>query len=172
MLSCTEMLPSCKAELWTSLVNMGSCFTGIVSYHVRVCLEAMSRKGFRFPYDCAWMSCRLPNEELLQGWEILKTTPKENLSLVDILADSRSELAHMLGSSSYAEYALDSSILAGNPDAVVQFLAQLHQASESQANPPCNHTSAKDFKVFTGFETLKEFCSVHVTLLDHFLGVI
>lgn len=54
------------------------------------------------------------------------STPKENLGLMQSLADARQELASCMGAASYAEYALDSATLAGHPAAVTGFLGQLN----------------------------------------------
>ena len=69
-----------------------------------------------------------------QGYKGLLSIPKENKELLDLLAQGRLQLAYLFGQESYADYALDTSCLAGRPAAVTGFLHNLNTALQPQVS--------------------------------------
>lgn len=61
-------------------------------------------------------------------------TPEDNKRLLDLLASDRQQLASMLASDSYSDYVLDEATLAGRPQAVSSFLANLNESLQPQVD--------------------------------------
>ena len=61
----------------------------------------------------------------MQAFTAGYNTPKDNLHLLEHLIGARHEMAQLMGAPSFAHYPLNSTTLAGSPEAVESFLQEL-----------------------------------------------
>ena len=89
----------------------------------------------RHLFWCWWLVQRLPSSATLilnapvafvvQAFTAGYNTPKDNLHLLEHLIGARHEMAQLMGAHSFAHYTLNSTTLAGSPEAVESFLQEL-----------------------------------------------